>query len=64
MSAIKVSLGQAPAWCIEHEDFAWRFEDDSGGCFYAQIVEMGTSECELVPLKSLQHASRWRYEPK
>jgi len=42
-----------PAWCEEHEDFAWMYDDGSGGCFYTCIVETGSSECRLVPLKPL-----------
>jgi len=36
-------------WCEEHQDFGWRYRDGSGSCFYACIVEMGSSECRLVP---------------
>jgi hypothetical protein len=45
-----------PAWCEEHEDFAWGYSDGSGGCFYTCIVETGSSECRLVPLKPLELA--------
>ena len=38
-----------PGWCEEHDDFGWRYSDGSGGCFYACVVEMGDSECRLVP---------------
>ena len=38
-----------PGWCEEHSDFGWRYYDGSGGCFYACVVEMGSSECRLVP---------------
>jgi hypothetical protein len=47
-----------PAWCEEHSDFAWLFDDKSGDCFYACRVEMGTSQCRFVPLRALQKAKR------
>jgi hypothetical protein len=52
------SVKVRPAWCEEHGDFSWLYDDGSGGCFTACILEMGSSDCRLVPLKALQRAKR------
>jgi hypothetical protein len=34
---------------MEHEDFGWLYTDGSSGCYYTCVVEMGSSECRIVP---------------
>lgn len=46
--------GEKPAWCMEHQDFAWLYDDGSGHCFYEQIVEGSGTDCRLKPLKALR----------
>jgi hypothetical protein len=42
-----------PAWCEEHDDFAWLYDDGSGSCFYTCIVESGGSDCRLKPRRRI-----------
>jgi hypothetical protein len=38
-----------PGWCVAHGDFGWRYTDGVDSCFFACIVETGSSECRVVP---------------
>jgi hypothetical protein len=40
-----------PAWCVEHDDMGWLYNDNSGKCIWAYVVETGGDECRFVPVK-------------
>lgn len=39
------------AWCVEHLDLGWLWSDGSGSCLEACELEIGSSECRMVPAK-------------
>lgn len=44
------NLDRTGGWCLQHEDFAWRFDDNLISCFHQQITESDTSDCRWVSL--------------
>ena len=40
-----------PAFCRHHESIGPLYPDGSGGCYLAEVIEMGSMECVMVPAR-------------
>lgn len=40
-------------WCLNHDDFAWRFGDGSIECLYCYRAEISNGECKWEPRQLL-----------
>ena len=40
--------GYRPGWCVEHQHLGAMYDDGSGHCMHALIVESGSGECRFV----------------
>lgn len=45
--ATAVNDGRREAWCAEHDDFAWLYDDGSASCFHECIVESSGNQCRV-----------------
>ena len=39
-----------PAWCNDHRDLGWIWDDGSKGCFGAAVIETSSHDCQMVKI--------------